>query len=334
MGSLVEELILHDLLEEEELEELKLSRLVDLSSEHDIGLLVYCFCALKPGESIRQYLSSVTSSKRSQLGPCRRESLVHLSPRALKDLNLSSLEEGQEKLSKWWDGVAMLRQEWQTHLRSAQRGDFQPFVFRAVLFGDKEGDATQAWNLINWPAVIIDEHGVRHWGMVRQGIRASGDFLQCWALRDLLAIKHTTAGITVVSVESGCVMWQNAASMAMMGCHGSLNSEAGVSSRRKRQNKIQKGEQGLQGHHYLDLLFYAHKEDLPDLNATVQRGGTFCKRVEITHPVLRYLMGLGDSPHFEEAHHDVEVTVSRDPVTLERAYTISQAGYELNRMQK
>jgi hypothetical protein len=52
--------------------------------------------------------------------------------------------------------------------------------------------------------------------------------------------------------------------------------------------------------------------------------------VEITHPLLRYLMGLCDFPQYEEAHHDVEVTVSKDPITLERAYTISQASDQLH----
>ena len=38
-----------------------------------------------------------------------------------------------------------------------------------------------------------------------------------WGLRDLLAIKYTPACITVVAHDSGRLLWQNAASMAMFG---------------------------------------------------------------------------------------------------------------------
>ena len=49
-------------------------------------------------------------------------------------------------------------------------------------------------------------------------VRISGPALQhTWGLRDLLAIKYTPACITVVAHDSGRLLWQNAASMAMFG---------------------------------------------------------------------------------------------------------------------
>ena len=49
-------------------------------------------------------------------------------------------------------------------------------------------------------------------------VRPTGPALQhTWGLRDLLAIKYTPACITVVAHDSGRLLWQNAASMAMFG---------------------------------------------------------------------------------------------------------------------
>ena len=45
----------------------------------------------------------------------------------------------------------------------------------------------------------------------------SPGFQRTWGLRDLLAIKYTPACITVVAHDSGRLLWQNAASMAMFG---------------------------------------------------------------------------------------------------------------------
>ena len=41
----------------------------------------------------------------------------------------------------------------------------------------------------------------------------------------------------------------------------------------------------------------------------------------MVHPKLHNLMGLKEG---EEAHHDVEATMSRDPVTLVQCITVSQ----------
>ena len=38
-----------------------------------------------------------------------------------------------------------------------------------------------------------------------------------WGLRDLLTIKHTPAFISVVSKDTGALLWQNAASMSVFG---------------------------------------------------------------------------------------------------------------------
>ena len=40
---------------------------------------------------------------------------------------------------------------------------------------------------------------------------------QQWGMRDLLTIKHTPAYISVVSQDTGALLWQNAASMSVFG---------------------------------------------------------------------------------------------------------------------
>ena len=40
---------------------------------------------------------------------------------------------------------------------------------------------------------------------------------QQWGMQDLLTIKHTPAYISVVSQDTGALLWQNAASMSVFG---------------------------------------------------------------------------------------------------------------------
>ena len=58
-----------------------------------------------------------------------------------------------------------------------------------------------------------------------------------------------------------------------------------------------------------------------ELYASGACGNTFRRRIEITHPTLRLCMGLKPD---EEMHHDVQASQSRDPITLEKVFTISQ----------
>ena len=106
-------------------------------------------------------------------------------------------------------------------------GNYRPVISRSVLFGDAEKDTdSHAFRFIFWPTVLVDNDTVgglprqRHWGMVQQvcGFE-SPSFSRTWRLRDMLTVKFTPSCITVVSTESGDMLWQNAASMAMFGKH-------------------------------------------------------------------------------------------------------------------
>ena len=51
------------------------------------------------------------------------------------------------------------------------------------------------------------------------------------------------------------------------------------------------------------------------------RGDIYGTRLQIVHPLLRSWMGLRGS---QEAHHDILVTLSQDPISLQKVYTIAQ----------
>ena len=57
------------------------------------------------------------------------------------------------------------------------------------------------------------------------------------------------------------------------------------------------------------------------MKATVTGGDVFRTQIEVTHPTLRRMMGLNKG---EEAFHDVQVSFTQDPVTLQKIYIIAQ----------
>ena len=111
----------------------------------------------------------------------------------MSELHLSSVEEASPRLAKWWSGVTSLRQEWQvsalssrwpsltTHhrrlslaplppsllpphqalLKNLRSGDYSPFVYRAVLFGNKGKTPSQPWNSCSWPTLLRGADGQR-----------------------------------------------------------------------------------------------------------------------------------------------------------------------------
>ena len=57
------------------------------------------------------------------------------------------------------------------------------------------------------------------------------------------------------------------------------------------------------------------------MKAEVRGGGTFRTQIEVVHPTLRLMMGLREG---EEVFHDVQMSLTRDPVTLQQVYTVAQ----------
>ena len=103
-------------------------------------------------------------------------------------------------------------------------GNSRPVISRSVFFGDADkGTDSHAFKFVFWPVILLNNDSAgglpqRHWGMVQQicGFE-SPSFSRTWRLRDMLTVKFTPSCITVVATESGEMLWQNAASMAMFG---------------------------------------------------------------------------------------------------------------------
>lgn len=71
----------------------------------------------------------------------------------------------------------------------------------------------------------------------------------------------------------------------------------------------------------LIFLHSRHQEKLEALRSTVQSGKIFNVRLQIVDPTLRSWMNLLPD---EEVHYDVQITLSSDPITLQRVFTVSQ----------
>ena len=61
-----------------------------------------------------------------------------------------------------------------------------------------------------------------------------------WGLRDLLTIKHTPAFISVVSRDTGALLWQNAASMSVFG-EATAQGEPARTGPYLRAHRVMKG---------------------------------------------------------------------------------------------
>jgi hypothetical protein len=59
------------------------------------------------------------------------------------------------------------------------------------------------------------------------------------------------------------------------------------------------------------------------MEPAIKGGGTFRSQIKIVTPSLRALMLVADE---EEIHHDVQVCLTKDPVTLEQVYILAQVG--------
>jgi hypothetical protein len=105
----------------------------------------------------------------------------------------------------------------QAHVKTIISGNMAPVILRGVLFGDAGKGSSRAQSVIVWPAILIAADGRRYWGMIDQIWAPSHAFKNAWGLRDLLAIKYTVTCLTVVAQDTGMVLWQNTASMAMFG---------------------------------------------------------------------------------------------------------------------
>ena len=111
-------------------------------------------------------------------------------------------------------------QEWTSHLKNLFSGDYSPYVFRGSLWPCPGGmsKTTLIFNVVNLPIILVSNSGqTRHWGLLRQTWESSEQHLLDMALRDYQSIKSTPVPVTVVCSETGRIISQNTASMALIG---------------------------------------------------------------------------------------------------------------------
>ena len=114
-------------------------------------------------------------------------------------------------------------QEWTSHLKNLLSGDYSPYVFRGTLWPCPGGmsKTTLIFNVVNLPIILISNSGqTRHWGLLRQTWGSNEQQLLDMALRDYQSIKSTPVPVTVVCSETGRIISQNTASMALIGKTG------------------------------------------------------------------------------------------------------------------
>ncbi|KAG1669861.1 hypothetical protein FOA52_012449 [Chlamydomonas sp. UWO 241] len=219
--------------------------------------------------------------------------------------------------------------EWHAQLKNLLLGIYDPVYYRALRFAhpDLEGSRSAPLVMVNWQVVIVDDDGSRWWGAINQDFKMPEALVESWGMRDLLAVKYNPACVTVVARAGGTLLWQNASSMGTFGCHALFNcitslsdSEGdwlqGLASAHNVTNTYK-----LRSHDFMQLLFHDNLDQLEALSTTLTSGSTFACRLCITHPLLRACMRLQDN---EQSYHDLQVSLTKDPVNLQPLYIISQ----------
>jgi hypothetical protein len=110
-------------------------------------------------------------------------------------------------------------QEWTRHLKNTLSGDNSPYIMRGMLWPCPAGlSQTTVFNVINLPIILVSDNGKkRHWGMIRQAWPSTKQQQLDMGLRDYQSLKSSPVPVTVVCSDTGRIMSQNTASMALIG---------------------------------------------------------------------------------------------------------------------
>ncbi|GAX74261.1 hypothetical protein CEUSTIGMA_g1710.t1 [Chlamydomonas eustigma] len=341
--------------------EASLQSLTDTAEANQFAVHIYRFSQLSPGESLMEHAQLEYIDPSNAPGPWREESLVFASSASLSYMNIKSnkLAVIQSLVAKFWQGVAAwgvhdgeggviapihAYQEWQSYLKNVLSGEYEPFIFRGMPWGQPGKGKTIPINIVNTPVILTSDGGVRHWGMIRQAYPSPEEQVHMMAIRDLQIMKNTPIAVTVVCKSTGRVLTQNTASMAMLGIHGMLNKEKYLAGGIQEQTRVLaldltvtacdqvvstlrvERTTRMRAHvhgdmSYLQLLLGSCEEGVLETLDQRVKQGIFRRRVELSNPILRSIMRL---PEGQEAHHDVQVTETVEPITFQPVYIISQ----------
>ncbi|KAJ9510400.1 hypothetical protein QJQ45_015866 [Haematococcus lacustris] len=244
-----------------------------------------------------------------------------------REFEVKDVEAAARWSGKHWRTNQAFRNEWEAIVKNLRGGQYSPVVTHGVRFASKSIMVV----VLTFPSIIEEDsifpngcHGDiptspvpvrrRWWGMVRQGIPCpAGDPLPAaWGLLNLLAVKYTPACLTIVDPTSGQPLWQNAASMASIGCCAKYNL----------LNPPGESDAGSSPMDFLGMLFFGRQAELEDMHSQVVTGHCFRVRLEVVHWRLRQMMNLATG---QQAFFEVHITAMRDPHSLATHYTVAQA---------
>lgn len=242
----------------------------------------------------------------SGIGPFNKETLVYKTPHFIvQPIRDANIEQARAWMYASWRNVSAYQKEWRTMTKSLSAGVFAPLDSRGVFFGSKEGKTPSRGIEYSYYPLLLNELDGQWWGMMScSRWMDDRDQLES-SLRDLLTSKHSSSITSIMTVEQGKMLWQNASSMELYGCHGNAYSTESIN--------------------FLDLLFGADggSQSLHSrMKTDTAKGGTFRCTIEVTNPALRALCQLSID---EEKHLDCQVTQTQDPKSLKKVYILCQS---------
>ena len=88
-------------------------------------------------------------------------------------------------------------------------------------------------------------------------------------------LKNMSVPFMLVDPKSGVLVWQNAASMEAIGCHGLDNSQPAPGA-------MEVAAVEKQGFNFLSMLFHGEEGSLEEMRSVVATGNHFKRRIEVT----------------------------------------------------
>jgi serine/threonine protein kinase len=297
---------------ERNLIEAELQEIQSAFDQGQVAIHVARFSMLEPAETLQQHVMRMMALPDGCIGPASEEALVYKSPH--QDLPQLKAEVSLTAAAKWvsgsWRDISTFIKEWKSILKSLASGVYSPLVTRGVHFGILGSYESRVNYIIHWPIIIRDSDGSRWWGMLTQTAWMAEEMRKQWSFRDILTVKHSQSSISVISMDNGCMLWQNPASMQLYGNHGRFNSEL---------RPFGSTDEGCGSKfNFIDLVFGSEEAQVQSAS---KNGGTYRSTLEVKNTTLRSLIRLGDK---EEMHLDSQVSQTCDPHSLEKVYVLSQ----------
>ena len=335
------------------MKEAELECIMKEADESNRLLFIYKFSKLQPDEELPRHLKRLIESGEDYPGPWHDETLVFATKAMIQLYKLPSFEAMQKFMgafhrghggsgqSLYWsskpsDGrgqsgnTVHMTQVWDTITKDIVAGNYRPHSNPLLIWGTPldPSNPSKTFHAVHIPLTIVDAAGDCHFGFMGERFPIEEDTqIRMWYLRYLQTVKNTPVALTVLS-SAGNVLSQNSASMAMYGSHGLYNRQMNIPGRHdsdeilplslEYRGGVYADEEGLT---FLDLLFHSSPNELKSLKAATLLNGHFTTRLAITSKILRSLCMLEEG---EESHHDLQISMARDPNTLESIFIISQ----------